>query len=79
MLLFQVVLLSTVAEYTSSLSNLGGCSRRPAYAQEFQASLENVARSLSQKHNLNLNSVHAMLPYFKLSKSVLQNSRATMM
>lgn len=30
------------------------------------------------KNNTNLNFVHAMLPKFKLSKSVLQNSRATM-
>lgn len=52
---------------------------RPAYTQGFQASLDNMARSLSQKHNTNLNFVHVMLPWFKLSKSVLQNSRATMM
>lgn len=75
----QVVLLSRVAECTSSPSYLGGWGRRPAYAQEFQASLDNIARSLSQKHNTKLNFVHAMLPKSKLSKSVLQNSTATMM
>lgn len=51
MLQCQVALLSRVAGCTSSLSYLGGWGRWPAYAQEVQASLNNMARSLSQKQH----------------------------
>lgn len=51
MLQCQVALLSRVAGCTSSPSYLGGRGRRPAYAQEVQANLNNTARSLSQKQH----------------------------